>query len=355
MNIDQESQAAFEKFKQGIQLINDAFADAGGWLLEDMEFSESFDSKQPYEEKNYYIYRANNLFGLKIMQMVSAGHLHPFYVDLYYTFLVGLIKQYEDKEHKQFNKGIVYANLGIAQIDQGKFDQGIANLLTAEWEDRDIANPQNFILNSGLWGQFEPKIVDYLISYNIRPNVSLGFTVDTTLIESLIKSLKEQDRIFLQGTILSLLDNISQHKIQPNSFTYARLYSGLKDLCLLTEALLRQQQNGKFQSTKDLYNLLKNALGQNQIQYHQPTLINSWKADNLKEFLNHLEKILNIAQTPELRMAHCIHLIRNFTGHHFDIQEYIVSASGKSFGDYYEIALENVISTLLYFKHINAI
>ncbi len=352
MNTDQDSQAIFEKFKQGVQLINDAFVDASEWLLEDMEFWESFDSKKPYEEKNHYIYKANTLFGLKIMDMISKNDLHPFYADLYYTFLIRLIKQYEDKNHKHFNKGIVYANLGISQIDQGKFDQGIANLLTAEWEDREIANPKEFILDSILWKQFERKVFIYFIGYGNKNGIN--FTVDNLFVEKLFKDIDREDRIYLQGTILVLLDNIELNKIAPNNFTYGRLYSMLKDLCLLIESLLHKKQTSLGNSQKTLHPLLVQVLKTQNIVW--PSSNPPPKATDFKQLVDQLENILNNQSNDQIRWADCVYLVRNFTGHHFKIDESAKSTSGKLFfGDLYLPTLENAFSLLLYFKYINAI
>ena len=164
MNIDEASDELFGKFMQGIQLINKSFEVAGRWLWEDMERSTSYEPHREgfkREQKDYYTFRANNKFGIRVMGKPEEK-IHPFYSDFYYAELINIINQYEDISHKHFNKGIVFANLGIAQIAQNKFDAGIAHLLTAEWEDREVANPKEFILDSRLWGQFEHKVFSHL-------------------------------------------------------------------------------------------------------------------------------------------------------------------------------------------------
>lgn len=274
--------------------------------------------------------------------------------DLYYRNMLNIILDYEQATQKHFNKGMAYANLGIAQIAQGKFDAGIAHLLTAEWEDREIANPKEFILDTSLWQQFEGRVYLYLMGLNGKPGIN--FTIDALFLKTFFKSISREDRIFLQGSILTLGDNINQLKIQANSFTYGRLYSLLKDVCLLIESLLRDKQinsrNDQPSTTKYLYNLLVNALKTQKIIWPK----NKPEAGDLEEFIKELDRILNKSKNGIIRNTDSVYLIRNFTGHHFTINESIQSPSGKTFfGDLYTTALESTFALMLYLKHINAI
>jgi len=334
-----------DELHQARNYLNNGIQRGLNLLQEDMDKFPSFDPTKSYDEKNRYFIRTAK-YGLWTL---NEGY--GWIADVFFRTMLDEILVYEQRSNKKFNKGMVYAILGISQIAQGKFDAGIAHLLTAEWEDREVDPQGHSILNTDNWGQFERKIVDYFISFATKPNTNLGFTVDDVFLKKTFENMGNTDRIFLQATILALLDNIQQNIVRPNNFTYGRLYSGLRDICLMIESLLRKKQRLNATTNTTLYNLLQDALAKDNIQYPQKTLNKSWSADNLKSFLDRLEEILSQSETVELRRAHCIHLIRNFTGHNFDIQEHIVSTKGnKSFGDLFESALENVMASFLYFS-----
>lgn len=321
-------------------------------LREDMERYPSFDPTRPYDEKNAYFARTQEL-----------GHplfpLRSFWVaELYYAAMLDAILAYEQASGKHFNKGMVYANLGIAQMVIGKVDAGIAHLLTADVEDAPFVHDDHGILNSRLWRQFErPYVFDYFISFNGDPNAALSFTVNEQFLDDLFRGMEKQDRLFLECTIWALRENLGQNGLCPNVYTWGQLYSGLKDLCLLTESLLRKRQiqDGTIAHAAriTLGGLLQNALSGQSIGYPQNGL--STSANDLQEFVNNLENILTNANNAELRRVYCLHLVRNFTGHHFDPSDRVTSPDGRTFFDMYESALVNALSAILYFKHINAI
>lgn len=350
MNQNQISDGNVHALMQALVWLDEGIKTGLGILQEDMEVHDSYDPSKPYQEKNAYFERTRAYGGW----LLTKGFYGE--ADLYYRRMLDSILEYEHATKKHFNKGMAYANLGIAQIAQGKFDAGIAHLLTAEWEDREIAKPKEFILDSVLWQQFEDKVFDYLIGYNGKPGIN--FTIDKPFLETFSKSISREDRIFLQGTILAIIDNVSQLWIQANSFTFGRLYSFLKDICLLIESLLRDKQvsSGGKQSatTKDLYNLLVNALKSNNVIW--PKKNRPPKAANLQEFIDELDRILNKSKSGIIRNTDAVYLARNFTGHHFSIDENVKSRSGKTFfGDLYIPALESTFALMLYLKHINAI
>ena len=322
-------------------------------LKENLERYPSFDPTKPYNEKNEYFIELSRRGG----ELFSQG-LH-WAAELYFAALLEVIVDYEQIHNKSFNKGMAYANLGIAQMAIGKFDAGIAHLLTAGEEDRPIV-PDYDILNTHLWLQFEnSKIFDYLVNLNTNPDAGLGFTVNKTFLSNLVWGMEQQDRIFFEGTIWILQDNLHQHQLSSNVYTRGRLYSGLKDLCLLTESLLRKKQiaNGKITTTSSdtLYDLIIKGPGSQGLRFPQNKLQTKAKAGNIQEFLNNLEYILQKTASAQLRHVYCLYLVRNFTGHHFDLSETVKSPNGKTFFDMYEVTLTNILSAIMYFKHTNSI
>ena len=322
-------------------------------LRKNMASHPSFDPNRPYEEKNAYFvelarWGEEQLF-LKRLHWVA---------EIYFKTLLDEILNYEQMHNKHFNKGMVYANLGIAQMAIGKVDVGIAHLLAADEKDRPFVQDPHGIINTRLWKQFEQHIViDYLTGFNQDADAMLNFSVNESFLENFFADMDLQDRLFIEGTIWALRDNLQQNDLVPNVYTRGRLYSGLKDLCLLTEALLRKKQvsDGTIQTGDQimLAALLTKALSNRKIGYPQSGLNTS--ANDLQAFVNNLENILNNSNSPEIRRVYCLRLVRNFTGHHFDLSDTIVSQSGNSFFDMYKPALVNILSAILYFKHINAI
>ena len=84
--------------------------------------NKAFNPSGAYEAKNYYFNRANELF-------LRNVELSDLYAEMYYLRMLTEISNYEQESGKHFNKGMVYANLGIARILAGKFDLGIADFL----------------------------------------------------------------------------------------------------------------------------------------------------------------------------------------------------------------------------------
>jgi len=322
-------------------------------LRRNMEAYPAFDATRPYEEKNLYFLELARM-GEELLirtRNYPAG-------EIFFSVLKKEILEYERVNYKIFNKGMVYADLGIAQIASMKLDPGVAHLLAADKEDQPFVHDPHGILNSELWRQFErPVIFDYLTGFNNDPNAGLNFQVDEAFLEGFFTHLDLQDSLFLEATIWALRDNLSLNAMHPNTYTQGKLYSGIKDLCLFTESLLRKHQiaQGLVNANQQIMlgNLLASALRNANINYPQPNL--AIGANNLQDFVNGLENTLNNAISPEIRRVYCLHLIRNFTGHHFDLTDTTVSANGRSFFDMYSVALVNVLAAILYLHHVGEI
>jgi hypothetical protein len=317
-------------------------------LNEDIQKYPSIDQVMEYSEKNHYINRANQ-HGLFLLR--SGFH---WAAEVYYDVLLSEILKYQKTTNRIFNKGIVYANLAVAEIRGGKIDIGIAHLLRAEAEDRPV-DPEFKILETILWDQFESRIREYLLSLNaLSKDV---FEIDERFLRSFLGGIKfVEDRIFLSGTLLSIEYNRWAMSGETNSYSLGRFYSGLKDICLLTESLLRKHQYPNGTSGKNILlpPLLEGAVGD---QLFNKKLVQDKKLASAPDLATFLRKLEDFAQvTPvERSWLYYLALIRNFTGHHFDISDTAQSPSGKTFfPDLYEIALQNVLLAFLYLKNIGA-
>jgi hypothetical protein len=333
----------FQQYKDHYQTI----------LLTNLKDYPAFDPTAPYPEKNAYFERISgetgNLFGYD--GLVSDA-------EQFYRTMVDTILEYEAQHGKIFNKGIVFANLGIALIAHANLDEGIHYLLLAAKEDSPYQHNPHDILNGILWKQFEDRhIVPHLLQLNVNPDSGLQFPVDEAFILNHLASLELPDRLLLETTLWTIYRNIEFNQVNSNDYTRGRLYSGLKDLCLLTESLLRKKQRlqGVIAPNAQitLGPLLINSLAGLGIGYPYPTP--PFGANSLQEFVNNLEQILNTAPSPEIRRIYCLYLVRNFTGHHFDVSSHIRTPNGKEFFDIYEATLTNIVAAIVYLAQASLI
>lgn len=308
------------------------------WLEEDINIHGAFDIQKGYEAKNYYFNRANLLgFGLSRLDK-----------EFYFETMLKEILNYEKENNILLNKGMIFANLGIAQIRNGNIDNGITNLFRAQQEDELIA-PDFRIENTPLWEQFEAQVFSFITSQKIN----LGnITADE------FKNILKGERVFFYSTLMSIESHLNIIKEHPNAYSYAQLYSSLHDLCLLTESLLRKKQK---LSGETLSPLLENALSEIDKNNNTDTLTDYKRGkmqyrqnNNITEFLKNSDDVLN--ESPPLQWILSLLSVRNFTGHHFTIDEISTSPNGRTlFPEIYNQSLKNVLQAIMYLKQENQI
>ena len=242
-------------------------------LKRNMDHYPPFDPSRPYDEKNQYF---SNVAQLSFPLFQYNNLVVP--AERYYRTMVDAILEYENQHGKVFNKGIAYANLGIAQIANGNLDEGINYLFMADREDATFAINPHEVLEGELWQQFErPHILNNLLQLNNNANASLHFQVTEAFIQDMLMRMDLQDRLLLEATIWTIFRNLDFNQRNSNDYTRGRLLSGLKDFCLLGESLLRKKQIGQNRIPANsqimLGGLLNNALGGLGIGYPQPRLL----------------------------------------------------------------------------------
>jgi len=205
----------------------------------------SFDIENPpypYGEKNLYINASNNLCFSSMWKKVPMALCEIYYGEL---LKETKIKEAEISrkinEQYFFNKGIAYANLGVAQTSQMKLDEGIANILKALDEDRGYSKgskPEFDLFRRNLFSQFESWVIDHLFTY-ISKMSEINIDDVKKFIEDFLEFLSSDQRAFFDYTFMRIIQNLSIWNEKENRFTSGRLLAYIQDLCLFGEDLLK--------------------------------------------------------------------------------------------------------------------
>jgi len=318
-------------------------------VIEDMQEYPAFDPNRPYKEKNYYFDRANENIGLPLLR---NGLIE--FSERYYSEMLKTILNFEKQTGRNFNKGMVYANLGVSQMALDNFDQGIVNLLNAHEEDKAFhgSNYELALFQGPLYSQFEKNIIEYLINNGQLFATQASVIVDETFITELLNSLNFDNRLLFTSTIRSISQNFNILKENNNTFTRGRLFSDIKNLCLFVEDVMKRKAKSNKRSLKDLieYHVdhqVKVILNDKTID--PPTT--DWRklttAGNIRDFDVNLQQTYKFSGTVEQFFAKCflyLGAVRNFSGHNFETSE---SYFFKNFQD----ILRHIIGTVLYLRH----
>jgi len=197
----------------------------------------------PYEAKNLYFTAANAIYIRQPNEMCPWNILPESLNEIYFKNMLEGIKEYE-KGGYRFNKGMAYANLGVAQAAQMKLDEGFANILKALIEDRGYSPdtaPEHGLRKNPLFLQFEERfVIDQLSLYVVK----LGLREEnkaSNFIEEFLASLKDDQCLFFECTIVRIIQNWEIWQEKANNFTSNRLLTYIQDLCLFTEDLLKSK------------------------------------------------------------------------------------------------------------------
>ncbi len=295
----------------------------------------SFDStmKNPpylYEEKNYYVNASNNLWQASMWRSYSAIS------EIYYSILLGKIKEFKEKNDQfDFNKGIVYANLGVAQSAQMKLDEGFANILKALHEDSIYSpdtSPEDNLRKSGLFTQFEERYVkEYLKS--ILSQLSMEeITSPEQFIGEFLKSLNNDQRVFFDYTFAKIMRNWEIWNEKENGFTANRLLAYTQDLCLFNEDLLKSKVDSKTLDSKQYWIL----------QYliplgFQDINLDQCQANTMQDLNNILPSELGKSDQPE-KCLRILLILRNYSSH---------NVGGGTDADYFYVHYEDILKELI--------
>jgi len=266
-----------------------------------------FDPDNPYEDydaKNMYFSAANNLCQYSLWRY----RLYDLAEKYYHTMLT-TIKQFENDNKYNHNKGMVYANLGIAQAVQLRIDEGFANILKALDEDRGYfkngRKPVEEFFSNPLFRQLEKILVLGPLGSQIDLLKKEGETCP--IADEFLKGLDSDQRIFFEYTYAKILKNHNVWKEKPNRFSANRMIAYLQDLCLFAEDFLKRK--GYSGMLKDLISDAFSGVD-----------LSGCGADSYEELNDKLEKIYGETSKRD-RALRILLTLRNFSSHNISAGE----------------------------------
>ena len=285
----------------------------------------SFDPDDPYEDydcKNMYFSACNRL----CQSSLWRKGLYQF-AERYYRTMLMKIKEFEKAKKYNHNKGMVYANLGIAQAIQLKIDEGFANILKALDEDRGYfeegKKPTEEFFKNPLFNQLENLIILRSLEKHLAVLIKDGETCPAA--SEFLDGLVDPDqRIFFEYTYAKIVDNYRVWQEKSNRFSANRMIAYLQDMCLFAEDFLKRKEY-----TGMLRELIANAFSGVDLSG-----CGAGSYDELNEKLAEYYKETN-RRDRSLRM---LLAIRNFSSHN-------ISAGGPD--DFLLKSFENVITEIL--------
>jgi hypothetical protein len=228
-------------FEQGVKRL-----DFGMNQWKNVDKKPSFDAPiepYPYEynEKNLYVNASNSLWLQNLWDVTD-----PSISELYFSALLERVKAFKkDNNGFDFNKGIIYANLGVAQSSQMKLDEGFANILKSLHEDSiylpDTTTPEDNLRKSGLFTQFEDRYVKVYLERIIAQLGMPQIPSPKSFIETFMESLNNDQRVFFDYTFAKIIRSWEIWKEKEDGFTANRLLAYTQDFCLFNEDLLKDK------------------------------------------------------------------------------------------------------------------
>jgi len=313
-----------------------------------MKKARKFDPNNPfpkYKEKNEYFNDANNICQFSLWKL----RLYDL-CERYYIILLREIRRYETKNNTNFNKGMVYANLGVCQVAQGKIDEGFANILKAHMEDEPYhkTDPSKSIFNLKLYSQFEDIVKDYLLQHSKLYQTEEQTTVDKSFLDNLVSSLDTDSHVLLISLVLKVQRNLKVLGDKDNRFTRLQVFLFLQDLCLSVENALKTRNNltGTLKSLLDsLFSRTSNRPRAWKSDFDNNYILT--RSDNVSQFENNLKSILSIGNSKAKRLLICC-AVRNFSSHNLDVSnDYIFNNI--------ELIFDNILSSMFFLHHSGCI
>jgi len=247
------------------------------------------------------------------------------------------------------HKGLALYNMGIAQINQKNFDEGIQNVLKAYEEDerklgKDAAKKElAFRLKEGFL-EFTSRVMDsnYLAKYKTEAGAlasGIGLTWD------LMVNMDDPEKL-LFAKIMTSKKLVSFHD---DIYTKVVLFDNLKNMCLILESNLRRRSKMKDGLSNIISIVFKQEPWRSRFEAERNLgergLISYVNSSDFEGKVDQIELVTQIGAPYDfvLRNLLMATLLRNFTAHYIEEKIRILNDPVK-----YESVFERVVFALLY-------
>jgi hypothetical protein len=319
-------------FEQGVRKL-----DFGMNQWKNVDKKPSFDAPikpYPYEyrEKNLYVNASNRLWLQNLWEVTD-----PSISELYFSTLLEKVKSFEkDNNGFGFNKGIIYANLGVAQASQMKLDEGFANILKALHEDgvysSDTTTPEDNLRKNELFTQFEDRFVKEALKSVLAQLGMAKITSAEQFIDEFLKSLNNDQILFFEYTFAKIMRNCEIWREKKNRFTANRLLAYAQDLCLFNEDLLKSKIDSVTLESQE-YWILKYLI---PLRFQNINL-DQCQANTLQALNDMLPSEMDKSNQPE-KCLRILLILRNYSSH---------NVGGGKDADYFYAHYEDILKELI--------
>jgi len=313
-----------------------------GLLREGMRKARKFDPDNPFEnygEKNEYFNNANNTCQFSLWKL----RLYDL-CERYYAILLREIREYEENHDTNFNKGMVYANLGVSQLAQGKIDEGFANILKANIEDEPYhrADPTKTVFKSPLYIQFEEVTEGFILRHSDLYRKEESAPIDKAFLDTSLSSLDTDSHVLFISVVEKIRRTLEVLKDKDNRFTRLQIFLCLQDLCLSIENTLKKKNSLTGMLKALLDSLFSSASGRLRLPW-KPVFDNNYRftsSNNATQFESNLRRILAIGDNTARRLLICC-AVRNFSSHNLDVgNDYVFKNI--------ELIFDNILSSIFF-------
>jgi hypothetical protein len=243
-------------------------------------------------------------------------------VSYVYAIMLKTIEEYETKHKTQLHRGLALYNLGISQLNQKNYDEGIPNVLSAYQEDKrtyGIRKAENLFAKR-LDVAFTTEVNNILESkcYSTLKKLYPGSSSLVNSISDLTSKLEKSEKLLLMRVLISNT-NIPFRK---DTYTQVVLFDNLKNMLLLIEVVLKKKWNGT------LGPLVDQMIKHKNWTKHSPVEVGLRRFDRgplppLKQFESNFSNIRRMTYVRNegkflVRLFLQTIILRNYTAHFFD-------------------------------------
>jgi len=273
-----------------------------------------------YKDKNNPMFAPIQHMGMWLLNR----HLYPL-VEEYWKQIDEEIQEFNKQTGKRVNRGIPLANIGVAQIAQGKTIEGLFNIYSGYEDDRvclqHLANvvidPEKDMANSRLFTQFEERQTSQLFNTITSKHSSVFHTrLSRSELTSFISSLESDKKLLFYMILYRFSFSLSLNNKLTTVISRSEIVRSLAELALWFEDEIKRKD--PVLSGKTLGAIMDQRVGILNPKKGQYT-----DAADLNELSSKISAALGVTASLELTNARVMTCLRNFAGHNVDVQNHV--------------------------------